>query len=129
MDCTKSVEKEARIQARVKVFPETEAGKVEFECIGEPRREPCKGTQCPECDFIISQMICLKIPIKFSVDAAVVETGIVCDKKSHKCEPHPCDGMWERRGFVYRKDDRDVEQSRTFARNILLTYKNNPERK
>ena len=127
MECIKSIEKKACVEAQVRIIPDAEAGQVEFLFVGGPKREICEETLCPECDFILSQMMCVKIPIKFSTEAAVVKTGIVCEKKHEDCDskPHPCDDMREREEFLFPMDYPEIKHGRPFARNYLLTYRNN----
>ena len=128
MACIKPIEKEVCVEAKVRVKPEADIGEVEFIFVGEPKRETCDDTLCRECDFMISQVICLRIPVMFSAEAEVVKTGIVCEKENPDCEPHPCDGKREYEGFPFRRNYQDGDKpTRSFARNYLLTYQNNPE--
>lgn len=137
-ETTEIIEKKACVQAKIRVIPEAGVGAVLLEYVGEPRREPCEEAVYSQCDFVISQMICVKIPVRFTADAEVVAVGIACEeareeaceeaceKASPDREPDICDATW---GYRHYKDNRHPAKNtdRSFARNYRLTHRNNPE--
>lgn len=127
MECSEIhevIEKEACVQTEITVIPEAEVGTISLSFIGQPMREPCKGNVTSKFDFIINQMICLKIPVRFSADAFIASVGIACDNASPVCEPHPCgDPLAYRRYMEKRKYPGKCERS--FSRNYMLTKDNN----
>ena len=71
----------ANISIPIEVRPKTKAGDITIECCEEPVIECCES-EC-ECehglDIVITQKVCIKIPIKYQLEASVGEDSIRCD--------------------------------------------------
>ncbi|MEQ8201804.1 MAG: hypothetical protein ABRQ24_10340 [Syntrophomonadaceae bacterium] len=66
------------VQADVTITPRVVVGEIESFCAGEPIIGECPGTPARECTFMVSQNICVEVPLAFSAVATAVPTGIVC---------------------------------------------------
>ena len=84
MECPPDVQKEVCIQAGVKVTPNVEIGEAQSFCVGSPKFKPCHSEHC---DYLVSQLVCVQFPIKFSADAEVDTAKIVCEPPC--CLPLP----------------------------------------
>jgi hypothetical protein len=77
MDCESLIDKHICVEAKVTVIPEAEIGRIESHCVGLPEIEECCCDDRP-CTFMVSQMICIRFPLAFSVTAKA-RPAIVCD--------------------------------------------------
>ncbi len=84
MECGSLIDKHICVEARITVFPGAEIGEIESCCVGPPEIEEC-CCDCHPCTFMVSQMICIRFPLSFSVTAEA-KPGIVCGT-AHAC---PC---------------------------------------
>ncbi len=78
--CEDVVHENACIQATVTLAPKVEVGEIQTLCINNPVIRPCHGTPSATryCRFIVSQEVCVQIPLKFSADVEAVPSGISC---------------------------------------------------
>ncbi|MGE4486011.1 MAG: hypothetical protein AB7C97_12975 [Oscillospiraceae bacterium] len=99
-NCTAVAFQSAVVSVPVFVKPKATTGEISTFCCGEPRITtfPHHKTTCgPKqngCSFILTQNICIEIPIEFSADAIAEFPHVECkgadDKKCefhHDCEP------------------------------------------
>ncbi len=78
MECPATVQKKVCVEAKVTVTPDAQIGDVQAKCVGKPRFEPCHCNS-RDCTIMVSQLLCVRFPIKFSAMATVEPAGIVCD--------------------------------------------------
>lgn len=86
-NCTSFLDEEICIEAKVTVHPEVSIGKVKIECLEsciEPHSK-YKKKSSEECSIVVSQLIRVKIPIKFSAKAEAEKNGVIC-MPSHQDE-------------------------------------------
>ncbi|MGG0790413.1 hypothetical protein ABE132_17190 [Peribacillus simplex] len=79
-NCTSFLDEEICIEAKVTVKPEVSIGKVKIECL-ESCIEPHSNftnKSSEECSIIVSQLIRVKIPIRFSAKAEAEKKGVNC---------------------------------------------------
>jgi len=67
------------VEANIVVTPDVQLGDVEACCIGPPVAEPCV-IRDGECTCAIRQLMCIRIPIKFSARAETGSAAFICDK-------------------------------------------------
>lgn len=79
-ECAKIGVQYANVSTPIDITPHVEVGEIETECIGEPDvcciEKPCEKAN----KILISQKICIKIPIKYDIIACVGESSVDCDK-------------------------------------------------
>ena len=69
----------ANISIPVEVVPKTKVGEITIECCDEPCIE-CVGCECKGgLDLVITQKVCIKIPVKYQIEACAKEESISCD--------------------------------------------------
>jgi|GEM_PF-1171957 hypothetical protein len=90
MLCPTTVHETVCVQAGVTITPNVDVGDIESFCVGDPMIGRCPGTPSTTrtCTFIVSQNICVQIPLMFSATATAVPIGIVCGTP----EVGPCEG-------------------------------------
>lgn len=78
-DCTSFLDKELCIEAKVTINPEVSIGNVTIDCL-DATIEPCSQSinASEECTLIVSQLIRVKIPIRFSAKADAEKYGVSC---------------------------------------------------
>ncbi len=78
--CEDVVHETASIQATVTVAPKVDVGDIQTLCINNPVIRPCSGAPSPTrcCRFMVSQDVCIQIPLTFSADVEAVPSGISC---------------------------------------------------
>jgi len=82
--CMKVGCKEVDISLPIELKPDTDIGKIEIHCCGEPRIE-CVNEPCDNGVLIeIRQRAKVIIPVKFNVKAAVKDSSIECVDKDCK---------------------------------------------
>ncbi len=69
----------ANISVPVEVKPKTRAGEVTIECCDEPCIECCADDCGTGLNIVITQKVCIKIPIRYQIEACVSEESISCD--------------------------------------------------
>ncbi len=69
----------ANISVPVEVKPKTRVGDITIECCDEPMLE-CSANECGDgLDIVVTQKVCVKIPIRYQIEACVGEESIRCD--------------------------------------------------
>ena len=78
--CEDVVHENACIQATVTLAPKVDVGDIQTFCINNPVIRPCSATTPTTrlCRFMVSQEICVQIPLTFSADVEAVPSGISC---------------------------------------------------
>lgn len=78
--CPATVHENVCIQAQVSITPIVTVGDIESFCVGDPVIGACQGTPSSTgaCSFVVSQSICVQVPLTFSADAAATPAGISC---------------------------------------------------
>ena len=69
----------ANISVPVEVKPKTATGDIAIECCDEPSVECCTNECGDGLDIVITQKVCVKIPIRYQIEACVGEESIKCD--------------------------------------------------
>lgn len=91
MACSTTVHDTVCIQANVHITPRVDVGAITTCCCGNPFLGPCRGTPAEFCDFMVSQRICVQVPLTFYANAAARPTGIVCgDPGIGSCPEEEC---------------------------------------
>lgn len=76
--CTTVNYQYANISVPIEVKPTTATGEVTIECCDEPCIE-CSANECGNgLDIVITQKVCVKIPIKYQIEACAGEESINC---------------------------------------------------
>lgn len=76
--CTTVNYQYANISVPVTVTPKTKAGEITIECCEEPTIE-CGTNECGNgLDIVITQRVCIKIPIRYQIEACAGEESISC---------------------------------------------------
>jgi hypothetical protein len=78
--CPAVVHETICVQAAVTITPAVTAHAAESVCVGDPFFGVCPGTPSPsnKCSFMVSQNVCVQIPLTFSAHAAAGPTKIIC---------------------------------------------------
>lgn len=76
--CEKVGYQYADICVPVEIKPDAEIGRIETECCGEPDISCKQNREDCTCEVRIVQKICIKIPIRYSVEACKGESTIHC---------------------------------------------------
>lgn len=75
--CTKVSYQSADVSVPIEIKPDVTVGRIEVECCGEPVVK--RGGSCHNsCDVVISQKICVKIPLKYDVCTKVGDSVVEC---------------------------------------------------
>lgn len=77
--CTKIGYQYADVSVPVELKPNVKIGKIETECCGEPLVCCTENPAGKGFEALITQKICIKIPIKYNVCADIGETQVNCD--------------------------------------------------
>ena len=80
--CSKTGSQFVDVKVPVVLKSKPIVGRIEVECCGEPTLQ-CMGEECnTECEVLITQKICVKIPVQYDVSATMGESCIACDAAS-----------------------------------------------
>ena len=78
--CEKVTYQYADVKVPVKIKPKAVIGKIEAKCYGEPQVKSCEGHCKEACELVISQKICIKIPISYHVETLVGPDCVDCNR-------------------------------------------------
>lgn len=79
-NCNKTVHQKAKITLPISIEPYVIAGKIKTKCCGMPRVTIDPLGDCKDsCHYLITQEICIDIPLKFGAVTETRETFIECD--------------------------------------------------
>ncbi len=78
-DCLKVGQQYADVNVPLQLKPKAIVGDIVMECCGDPEVKCLQDKQKNTCDVIVTQKVCIKIPICYGIDANVGESGITCD--------------------------------------------------
>ncbi|MEB8647503.1 hypothetical protein P4388_24985 [Bacillus thuringiensis] len=81
--CTPNVSAEVCVEADITIIPTVEAGKPVVHCVGIPSFEACSEmgftpSDSGNCNFTVSQVLCINIPISFGAETIAVPGKIAC---------------------------------------------------
>ena len=76
--CPTTVNETVCIAAAVDIRPQVTVGDIHTFCSGDPFFGTCPGVPVDHCSFVVSQRICVQVPLLFHASAEVTPTGIVC---------------------------------------------------
>ncbi|MGI6412116.1 MAG: hypothetical protein ACOXZ5_00315 [Syntrophomonadaceae bacterium] len=78
--CERKVSQFANVCVPVTIRPFAFAGEATTICCGEPMigNLPCPGTPGGVCEFTVSQLICIEVPISFGAHACTGRTSVDC---------------------------------------------------
>ena len=69
----------ANISIPIAVTPKTRVGEITIECCDEPSIE-CIGCEHRHgLDLVVTQKVCIKIPVRYQIEACAGEESISCD--------------------------------------------------
>ncbi len=69
----------ANISIPIAVTPKARVGEITIECCDEPCIE-CMNCECKNgLDLVVTQKVCIKIPVKYQIEACAGEESIDCD--------------------------------------------------
>ena len=68
----------ANISVPINVTPKVKTGEITLECCEEPVIECCTNECKNGLDIVIIQKVCIKIPVKYQLEACVEEEHISC---------------------------------------------------
>ena len=82
-NCARIAHQRARVSVPITLAPYVRVGEATTWCCGAPAFQPvcdCDRHEpdCRQCTFIVSQMMCVSVPITFCVDARAGEADIQC---------------------------------------------------
>ncbi len=78
MACPTTVHETVCVQANVTITPQVDVGDIMTFCAGAPFIGACPGTPASFCSFMVSQNICVQVPLTFHANATATPAGIVC---------------------------------------------------
>jgi len=76
--CPTTVNETVCVQAEVTITPQVDVGEIMSFCASNPVIGPCSGTPREFCSFVVSQSICVQVPLTFHANATAQPAGIVC---------------------------------------------------
>jgi hypothetical protein len=86
--CSDKGEQMAEVCLPISVKPFANVGKIVVKCCGKaiivPGTNICKGTPDGNCDFTITQKICVEVPVEFGADVTPGDVHVACD--GNNCE-------------------------------------------
>ena len=68
----------ANISIPVEVRPKATTGEITIECCEEPTVECCNNECGNSLDIVITQKVCIKIPVRYQIEACAGEETITC---------------------------------------------------
>ncbi|MEF9915995.1 MAG: hypothetical protein RR275_05055 [Lachnospiraceae bacterium] len=81
--CTNILSQYTKVSVPIRIKPCAEVGELIADCYGEPTItvRQCQNSNCEcGCDFVITQCICIQIPMEYSVESNVGSTAFTCNK-------------------------------------------------
>ena len=78
--CNKVVYQYADVKVPVKIKPKAIVGEIEAKYVGEPQVKFCEGHCKEACELVISQKICIKIPISYCVETHAGPDCVDCNR-------------------------------------------------
>lgn len=82
--CKKNVDQYADLSLPVKLEPVAIVGEITIECCGEPNiicKNNCECHNNNYCEVVITQVICVTIPIEYGVNINAGKSNIKCKDK------------------------------------------------
>ena len=88
--CTAYTYQSAAISVPVTVRPRVKTGEISTFCCGEPRISPSPfrvicSPDTGNCSFLLTQQVCIEIPIEISADALTCCPYIKCGEAGKEC--------------------------------------------
>lgn len=80
MSCPTTVHNNVCVEAEVTITPDVEVGEIRTFCVGDPFIGGCPVPPQPSCSFMVSQNICVQIPLTFDANASAESAGIACSE-------------------------------------------------
>jgi hypothetical protein len=69
----------ANISIPIEVRPKTRVGDITIECCDEPSIECCDCDSKNGLNLVITQKVCVKIPVRYQIEACAGEESISCE--------------------------------------------------
>jgi len=88
--CETTTYQMATVNVPITVTPTANTGDINTVCCGSPTITPCSckctytGDETGSCSYIISQNICIEVPIEFSATACVGDPCVECGRAINK---------------------------------------------
>jgi hypothetical protein len=81
--CEKIVHQKAKVTLPISIEPFVVSGKIRTRCCGTPKVSIDPFSECKNnCDYVITQEVCIDIPLKFGVATEIKESFVECEKPS-----------------------------------------------
>ena len=116
MDCESIVKRKVCMDAKVTLDQDVDLGRVRSFCMSEPKLVRYGGNNSERCSFVVRQLVCVEIPLKFSAAVKAEPAGIACDIPGQCGNTPPCRREPTRERYVteddFMDDDDDVEPCR-----------------
>ncbi|MEG0614416.1 MAG: hypothetical protein RR540_01570 [Oscillospiraceae bacterium] len=68
----------ADISVPISLKPYSRVGEFKTECCGEPQVSYCKSQNGNSCEILITQTVCVRIPLEFGTCTSIGETSFSC---------------------------------------------------
>lgn len=79
--CEKIVHQKAKVTLPISIEPFVVSGKIKTRCCGAPKLSIAPYCECKDyCNYLITQEICIEIPLKFGAITETKETFIECEE-------------------------------------------------
>ena len=78
-DCVKLGHQHADVSVPIQLSPKATIGDIVLECCGEPEVKCHEDKHKDVCEVIVTQKVCIKIPIRYQINACAGESIIKCD--------------------------------------------------
>ena len=84
--CSKTGSRFVDVKVPISLKSEPNIGRVEVECCGEPTVQCVDNECCESSEIMVTQKICVKIPIQYKVTATMGESCISCNDCFGNCD-------------------------------------------
>ncbi|MDF2943194.1 MAG: hypothetical protein K0S01_2052 [Herbinix sp.] len=75
--CERTMHQKAKVSLPISIEPFVVSGKIKARCCGDPKVSiDCKDN----CSYVITQEICIEIPLKFGVSTEINEEYVECEE-------------------------------------------------
>ena len=78
MPCPTTVHENVCIGAQITISPLVDVGEIMTTCAGDAFIGACPGIPVPFCSFMVSQSICVQVPLIFHASVEATPAGITC---------------------------------------------------
>ena len=105
MDCESIIKRKVCMDAKVTLDQDVDLGRVRSFCMSEPKLVKYRGSSDERCTFVVRQLVCVEIPLKFAANVKAEPAGIACDIAGQCKDKPPCRREPPREHYVPGEDD------------------------